>query len=256
MALLIAPDLDTARWFIEQHGAPTPLSVAVAGAHAWGFASADSDLDLKGIHVAPTAAVLALQPPGESIDVITEFDGTEIDYTSHEIGFALRLLVKGNGNMLERILSPFQVLRSDRREVLQGLTRASLSRRFYSYYRDVFGSIQDECREAPTKTARSYLYAYRTALTGIHLLRTGECVMDVEVLTRDYGFTDHLPELLERKRAGTEQETASDVTRYEEDWVRLEVLLDAARRESPLPEHPPNVEPLSEFLIEERRRHF
>jgi predicted nucleotidyltransferase len=255
MPLLIAPDLDTARWFVEQHGAPSALSVAVTGSHAGGFASADSDLELKGIHVASTAAILSLTPPVDAVDAITEFDGTEIDYTSHELGFALRLLVKGNGNILERILSPFQVLRSDARERLQGLTRASLSRRFHRYYRDVFVSYQEECRDAPLKTARAYLHAYRSALSGVHLLRTAECVMDVETLAREHDV-DAVFELLERKRAGDEQEPLDDVARYEDDWPRLEALLDEAHAQSPLPELPPNVDALSAFLIEERRRRF
>ena len=252
---MIAPDLETARWFIDQHGARDALCVAVTGSHAYGFPSVDSDLDLKGIHVAATAALVGLAPPRDTVDVITEFDGVEIDYTSHELGFALRLLVKGNGNMLERILSPFQVVRSDRREWLQGLTRAAVGKRFYRHYRGFFGRCQEECRKTPVRTAKDYLYAYRSALSGIHLLRTGECVLDVEVLAREHGF-DAVPALLEHKRGGTELEPAADVARYEEDWPRLEVLLDSAHRESPLPDTPPNLEALSAFLVEERRRHF
>jgi hypothetical protein len=252
---MIAPDLETARWFIEQHGASEPLCVAVTGAHAYGFPSVDSDLDLKGIHVAPTAALVALSPPADTVDVITEVDGVEIDYTSHELGFALRLLVRGNGNMLERILSPFQVVRSDRREWLQGLTRAAVCKTFYRHYRGFFGRCQQECRKVPGHTAKDYLYAYRSALSGIHLLRTGECVLDVEVLAREHGFAA-VPDLIAKKRGGTEREPTADVTRYEEDWPRLEVLLDSALRESPLPDAPPNVDALSAFLVEERRRHF
>jgi uncharacterized protein len=249
-----APDLETGRWFIEQHGAPNTLCVAVTGAHAYGFPSADSDLDLKGIHIAPTASLVSLNPPLDSIDAITEFDGVAIDYTSHELGFALKLLLQGNGNMLERILSPFQVVRSDRREWLQGLTRASVSRRFYRHYHGFFANMQAECRKVP-KTAKGYLYAYRSALTGVHLLRTGECVLDVEVLARDYAF-GAVAGLLEIKRAGTEQQRVDDVARYEEDWPRLDVLLNTAHRESTLPDNAPNADALSAFVIEERRRYF
>ena len=252
---MIAPDLDTAAWFIEQHGARDALCVAVTGSHAYGFPSQDSDLDLKGIHVAPTAALVGLEPPRETIDVITEFDGVEIDYTSHELGFALRLLVRGNGNMLERILSPFQVVRSDRREWLQGLTRAAVCKRFHRHYRGFFGRCQQECRKAPVRTAKDYLYAYRSALSGIHLLQTGECVLDVEVLAREYGF-DAVPDLLALKRGGTELEPAADASRHEEDWPRLEVLLDSSYRDSRLPEAAPNIDALSAFLVDERRRHF
>lgn len=39
------------------------LVVALSGAHAYGFPSPDSDLDLKGIHVAPTRDLLGLSEP-------------------------------------------------------------------------------------------------------------------------------------------------------------------------------------------------
>jgi len=252
---MIAPDLETARWFIEQHGAPSTLCVAVTGAHAYGFPSVDSDLDLKGIHIAPTAAIVSLKPPLDSIDAITEFDGVEIDYTSHELGFALKLLLQGSGNILERILSPFQVVRSDRREWLQGLTRAAVCRKFYGHYRGFFARMRNECLSAPVKTAKDYLYAYRAALTGVHLLHTGECVLDVEALARDYGFSA-VPDLLAVKREGTEDEAVRDVGRYEEDWPRLEARLETARRESTLPDVSANADALSEFVVEERRRNF
>jgi predicted nucleotidyltransferase len=252
---VIAPDLDTARWFIEQHGARTPLVVAVTGAHAYGFPSEDSDLDLKAIHVAPTAAILSLAPPPDSMDVLTELDGTEIDYTSHELGFALRLLIRGNGNMLERILSPFQVYRSEGREWLQGLTRGVVCKRFHRHYRGFFGRIQQDCRKAPVKTAKLYLYAYRSALTGIHLLRTGQCILDVEVLAREHRY-EVVPELVARKRGGAEHEPADDVARYESDWARLEMDLETALANTTLPDTAPNVDALSAFLIEERRRQF
>lgn len=252
---MIAPDLETARWFIEQHGAPNSLCVAITGAHAYGFPSVDSDLDVKGIHIAPTAALVSLTPPLDSIDTITEFDGVEIDYTSHELGFALKLLLQGNGNVLERILSPFQIVRSDRREWLQGLTRAAVCRKFFGHYRGFFARMRDECRKATAKRAKDYLYAYRTALTGAHLLRTGECVLDVEVLAREYELPA-VADLLAVKRDGTEQQTVADVSRYEADWPRLEAQLDLARVQSPLPELTPNADALSAFVVEERRRYF
>ena len=96
-------DLSKGRRFLATRGAPSGLVVGVTGAHYYGFPSPDSDLDLKGIHVAPTHEVVALHPPPDSVDFLGIFEGVEIDYTSHELAFALRLLLKGNGNILERI---------------------------------------------------------------------------------------------------------------------------------------------------------
>ena len=42
------------------------LVVSLSGAHAYGFPSPDSDLDLKAIHIEPTARLLALSPPAAS----------------------------------------------------------------------------------------------------------------------------------------------------------------------------------------------
>ena len=102
-------DLELARRFLAQKGAASPLVVGVTGAHAYGFPSADSDLDLKGVHEASATALMGLEQPPQTVEVVELFEGREIDYTSHEIlGHSLRLLARGNGNLLERILSPLQ----------------------------------------------------------------------------------------------------------------------------------------------------
>ena len=55
---MLTPDLDLARRFIaDHHPAGEVLLCGVTGAHHYGFPSADSDIDLKGIHIytIPTA---------------------------------------------------------------------------------------------------------------------------------------------------------------------------------------------------------
>ena len=77
---------------------------AVSGAHVYGFPSPDSDLDLKGIHLAPTRELLGLRPDLAVHDLTALHRGVECDLTTNEAGSALSLLLNGNGNMLERIL--------------------------------------------------------------------------------------------------------------------------------------------------------
>lgn len=127
---MTAPDLAKGRRFLAAQGAPLSLVVGVTGAHYYGFPSPDSDLDLKGIHVEPTARVVSLAPAADTIDHTGWFEQLEIDYTSHELGFALRLLLKGNGNILERILTPFQLLSSGEASELQQLAAGGVCRRF------------------------------------------------------------------------------------------------------------------------------
>ncbi len=49
------------------HTGSTPLFATVSGAHLYGFASRDSDIDLRGAFVLPLNAVLRLREPEETI---------------------------------------------------------------------------------------------------------------------------------------------------------------------------------------------
>jgi uncharacterized protein len=249
-----APDLDKARRFLATRAAPGAFAAGVTGAHAYGFPSADSDLDLKGIHAAPTALMVALEPPADAVDFLGFFEGLEIDYTSHELGLAIRLLLKGNGNILERLVSPFQAIDSTSRTELTALALGSLSKRFHHHYRGFFGTVRTQARKE--LTAKRYLYAYRSALTGIHLLEAGECVLDVSVLGPRYGFA-RVPELIAMKRGGAEKVAVTgDVSVYEEDFAQLEERLAGAFTRSPLPMDAPNTAALEDFLVRERRARF
>ena len=61
------------RFLAEASARREPLVVALSGAHAYGFPSPDSDLDLKAIHIAPTRALLGLRPdtpPVEHTEIV------------------------------------------------------------------------------------------------------------------------------------------------------------------------------------------
>lgn len=250
-----APDLAKGRRFLDAHGAPRGLVVGVTGAHYYGFPSPDSDLDLKGIHVAPTAAIVALAGPADTIDHLTIFEGLEIDYTSHELGFALRLLLRGNGNMLERILTPLQLLDTQEASELRELAAGAVSQRFFHHYRGFFGRMCQDWRKASPPTVKGALYAYRSALTGIHLMRTGRCVGDVGELAPLYGF-ERVRDLVARKASGTEHGPLEGAAALDEDFGRLEDLLTRSHAETRLPAESANVDAIDAFLVRLRRDHF
>src|SRR5208282_5793017 len=72
------------------------LVVHLGGAHAFGFPSPDSDLDLKGVHVARTADLLGFETPSPASDRAEVIDGVEIDYTSNELAQVLSGILGGN----------------------------------------------------------------------------------------------------------------------------------------------------------------
>ncbi|MDD9942391.1 MAG: nucleotidyltransferase domain-containing protein [Myxococcales bacterium] len=252
----LEPDLEHGRRFIA-HNSPAGrvIMCGITGSHFYGFPSPDSDLDLKGIHVAPTVSVLGLDQPPETFDRLEVFDGLECDYTSHEARKALSLLLRGNGNMLERILSPIQLYETPELLELQALARGAISKCFASHYRGFFKGMCREHGLAEEPRAKTLLYAYRVALTGIHLMRTGELVGDVAVTAPLYGF-DSVADLAALKQAGTEYIalSAEENVRHRAGLGELESKLAAASDESRLPDSPPNLAECEAWLVALRRR--
>jgi uncharacterized protein len=250
----LVADLECARRFVALRSPPgRVLQCGVTGSHFYGFPSPDSDVDLKGIHLAPTARVLGLDAPSESHDALEVFEGVEHDLTTHELARAMQLLLRGNGNVLERILTPIQLFQSAEQARLVELARACVSRRFSAHYRGFFGGM---CREhARENRVKTLLYAYRVALTGIHLMRTGELCGDVTINARTYRI-DGVDELVAIKRAGEEKGTLDEAISREHAprLAELEAMLDLAIEESTLPEEPPGYADIDAFVIDTRMR--
>jgi len=225
--------------------------IYLSGAHAYGFPSPDSDLDLKAIHIEPTRALLGFEPPVLTFDRAEVIDGVEIDYTSNELANVLAGILEGNGNFLERVLGRSTFTASPLLDELRPLARASLSRRVHKHYRG-FASSQLRFLERDP-IVKKVLYVLRTALTGTHLLRSGELEADVTRLLDEYGFSD-ARELVLAKRAG--ERTAADPSLLEAWRPRLGVALkalDEAFARSTLPDEPPNAAALEAWLVEARR---
>jgi predicted nucleotidyltransferase len=230
--------------------------VALSGAHAYGFPSPDSDLDLKAIHVAPTAALLGLAPPRLYANRFEVVEGVEIDYSSNELGAVLLGILEGNGNYVERVLGAHALRTSSEHEELRDLARAALSRRVWRHYRGFATGQLHDLQESERATAKKVLYVLRTALTGAHLLATGELVTDLTALLDDHGFADARA-LVERKRCGERVFLEEEARTH---WMaaldRAFAILEAAYVASPLPDDAPNRGALEAWLLDVRRRLF
>lgn len=227
------------------------LVVALSGAHAYGFPSPDSDLDVKAIHIAPTTQLLGLGHIEASADFLGFIDEVEIDYTSNEIGSVLAGIIKGNGNYIERVLGAIILRTSPLHESLIPLCRAALSRRVHGHYSGFSRNQLTRVERDAKPSAKRVLYVLRTALTGLHLLRAGELVVDVTQLLDDYGYP-HGHVLVERKKAG-ENVLLDDKARWLSDLDRVIEQLDRALADSVLPEEPPNADALDAWLVAARR---
>ncbi|HHO52271.1 MAG TPA: nucleotidyltransferase domain-containing protein [Deltaproteobacteria bacterium] len=249
----MGPDLELGRRFLAAHPPPgRTLLCAVIGSHLYGYPTPDSDLDLKGIYLTPTAELLGLSSPGEVHDQLGEIDGTTCDLTLHEIGRALALLLKGNGNVLEQVTSEHQLVQGPELDALRGLVPRALSRACHAHYRGYLrGMIREHERDGRLK---SLLGTFRVGLTGVHLLQRGEIVCHLPTLAEHHGFTELLP-LIERKRStlGRIVVAPGESEPLRARWPELEAGLDDARAHSPLPETPPDPERCEAWLIALRR---
>ncbi len=243
-----------ARVLDEEEARREHVVVYLSGAHAYGFPSPDSDLDLKAIHVAKTEELVGFDPPPATVDRAEVIDGVEIDYTSNELAHALSGILAGNGNFIERVLGRMVPQASPLLEELRPIVRRSLSRRVHRHYR---GFAQNQLRFLEREpTAKKLLYVLRTTLTGIHLLTTGELEADLTRLMDRYGLADAAA-LVERKRAG--ERVALDVAQLEAWRPRVDALfvaLDQARDGSVLPEEPANEGEVRAWLVTVRRARF
>jgi len=238
-----------ARVLSEEGGRRRHLVVSLSGAHAYGFPSPDSDLDVKAVHLAATADLLGFPRAPQAAERLEVLDGVEVDYSSNELAPVLLGVLKGNGNYLERFLSGYTFSTAPVFEELQALVRQAISQRVYRHYAGFAQQQRQEWEKSGRASAKKLLYVLRTTLTGAHLLRTGEVVTDVTRLLARYGFEEAL-ELVEQKRRGEKSELPSSLSaRWEERVPRAFELLDAALAASPLPAQPPNAAELEAWLV-------
>lgn len=242
------------RVLAEEEARREHLVVYLSGAHAYGFPSPDSDLDLKAIHIAKTRDLVGIAVPPPTVDRAEVIEEVEIDYTSNELAHALAGILDGNGNFLERVLGRTSPLVSPLLAELAPIVQRSLSRRVHRHYR---GFAQNQLRFLEKEpTAKKLLYVLRTGLTGIHLLETGELEADLSRMMGRYGLDDAAA-LIERKRSGERIGLDPElVTAWRPRIDALFARLDAAKEKSVLPEAPPNEDEVLAWLVATRKKRF
>jgi hypothetical protein len=234
---LAAHQADVARAFLDARSRERRhLVVYLSGAHAYGFPSPDSDLDLKCVHIAPTSTLVGLDPRDDTVERTEIVDGVELDYGSNELGPVLRGCIKGNGNFLERILGELALTADGLLAGCRDIVRPLLSRRVARHYA---GFATSQLRLYDDKpTAKRALYVLRTAATGRHVLARGEVETDVarlgDYIPREIDELIRIKQTAERARLGAE-----DVLGWR---ARLLAAIDAVDRAWPtstLPPEPP-----------------
>ena len=239
---------------VDRHPHPL-LFVTISGAHLYGFASPDSDCDLRGVHLLPLEHVIGLDGGGDTVETAHEFAGMEIDLVTHDARKFFGLLLKPNGYVLEQVQSPLIVRTTPAHEELKAISADCVTRRHERHYRGfAAGQWKLFQREQPPRI-KPLLYVYRVLLTGIHLLRTGVVEANLSTLN-DSARLPYLDELIARKIAGAEQDhlPPTDLRLHAAEYERLVGELRAAADASHLPDKPLAKPALQDLLIRLRLR--
>lgn len=230
---------------------PAPVFATISGAHLYGFASKDSDVDLRGAFLLPAEALVGLRPPEETITIVDQ-TRCDLDWVAHDLLKFCRMLVNHNGYVLEQLFSPLVVTSTPIFEELRELGRGCVTRPTVRHYQGFARGRRKRLRE-PDPTVKHLLYAYRVFLSGIHLMRTGEVVANIEVLNEAFALPA-VAELVARKRAGEEKGKLdpAELPRWDVDLDALEKELVRAHAGSALPEEPTTRDAIDELVVRAR----
>lgn len=230
---------------------PYPLLFAtISGAHLYGFASPDSDYDLRGSHILTLPEVLRIDPGRETIEISEVRDDIELDLVTHDIKKFFSLLLKKNGYVLEQLYSPLIVHTTPEHEELKAIAKGCITRHHNHHYLGFARTQWHLFEKESPRRVKPLLYVYRVLLTGIHLMQTGE--IEANLLTLNESFKlPYIPDLIERKVAGHEQSILEDINVefYQREYDRLYQELLTASESSWLPIAPSAKNALNDLLV-------
>lgn len=211
------------------------LFACESGSRAWGFASRDSDYDVRFVYVHSRDWYLSVE---DRRDVIEQPISDDLDVSGWDLRKALRLLRKSNPPLLEWLKSPV-VYRQDRAFVAEFSALASefySPRRCFAHYLHMaFGNWRDYLRNREMVSFKKYLYVFRPLLACRWIeRRRGQVPMLfaqlVENVLEEADVRCALDDLVARKQAGDELATAPPVavlSRFlEAELPRLEALAE------------------------------
>jgi predicted nucleotidyltransferase len=202
---------------VERH---TILGV-VAGSRAYGLSGPASDHDRRGVFAAPTRLFWSLTKPPDHLD------GPLPEQFSWEVERFCDLARQANPTVLEVLWSPLVEKITDLGQALRSARSAFLSRRvaqtYGAYARQQLTRVANHRERTGRTNHEQAMHMIRLLHAGIHVLRTGEVLVDVSPL-RD--------RLLAVRAGALPFESVSS-------WAAdLQHELAAAAASTALPEHP------------------
>jgi hypothetical protein len=164
----------------------TPAYIVISGSHLYGFPSKDSDLDVRCCHIRDTKDLFHLDKNGDVLEWKSEIDGILTEFVSLEIEKDIRLCMENNSNILEH-LSAKNLLTTESVECtkLREIAFKGISKKIAKPYEGMARQNYRKFIESmnPTyedKLVKKYLYVMRSYIVGMHALRTGEVIPNIQ----------------------------------------------------------------------------
>lgn len=146
------------------------LFACESGSRAWGFASPDSDYDVRFVYTHPLEWYLSVS---EKKDIIDIMDG-DFDAVGWELRKKLRLLKKSNVPALEHLFSPITYIEESASiNELRAIAKECFSPVACMYHYLSMSKKYEEKLSGETVKLKSLFYALRTALAGKWILEYG-----------------------------------------------------------------------------------
>lgn len=154
----------------EKYGIEILFAVE-SGSRAWGFASPDSDYDIRFIYRHKKEWYLSPWDKDETITFMTEDD---LDGSGWDLRKTFHLLLKSNAALLSWFYSPIVYLKNEKfYGLFKSLAEECFSPIAVSYhYLSMSKKYLDACRNDEVKL-KSYFYCLRTALTAKWIVEKG-----------------------------------------------------------------------------------
>jgi len=182
-----------------------------SGSRAWGFASEDSDYDVRFIYVHPKDWYLTIADKRDVIEI--PFDG-DLDINGWDIRKSLILLRKSNSPLLEWLSSPirYRNVRPVMNAFVELSTDAFLPESSCHHYLSMAQNIISNFYDGEEVKVKSYLYSLRTILCCKWIIRQmRQPPMKIQDLLKEFLPSGELRELVDKliyvKSKGSESAT-------------------------------------------------
>lgn len=248
--------------YIFKHKFKDPLIFAtISGSHLYGFHSKDSDYDIRGINVLPIRDVIGLQTKKETT-VNNNSDLTvknnPVDYEFHDVRKFCHLLRKHNANQLEQLYSPLVVYSTEYHELLKGIAKGCFTSTMFYHFTN-FAKNEWKDFQAGRKKVKKLLYLFRLMMCGMHLMKSGELISDINLLN-DMFKLSYINDLIDIKKEGQEAQElfTPDMGLFKDEYERFLSEFEDATNKSKLPkEVPPETQDqLNRFVITVREAYW